>query len=44
MAVRLSQEELLQDIEQLDSGEKDQLQVAPPTERGYEIVISYWDE
>lgn len=44
MAVRLSQEELLQDIEQLDSGEKDKLEVALPTERGYEIVISYWDE
>ncbi|KFY66947.1 hypothetical protein V496_01840 [Pseudogymnoascus sp. VKM F-4515 (FW-2607)] len=44
MAVRLSQEELLQDIEQLDSGEKNKLEVALPTERGYEIVISFWDD
>jgi hypothetical protein len=44
MAVQLSQEELLRDVEQLDSEEKDRLQVAPPTKRGYDIVMSHWDK
>ena len=44
MTIILSKEELLADAVQLGSEEKRPPKVAPPTERGYDIVLKYWTE